>query len=124
MIDTVKNILGLIVTTSTVLGIFTALVNKLFDRKLKPLKDTFEKRFEEDEKKLLKQEMNNCRYRVVTFASDLHKNIPKTRFEYEMIFQYANDYEECVKRLGIVNHLFDTELKYITDCYRKLDKRD
>lgn len=117
MLDTIKDLGSLIITISSVLGIFTGIVNKVFTKKLKPINDKIDR----NEKKALSDQMNNLRYRVVSFASDLHKGIPKTQFEYSVIFQFANEYEEAVEKLNLSNHLFDEELRYIEECYRELD---
>ena len=117
MLEDIKDVLGLIISLSTVLGIFTGVVNKLFNKKLKPVHE----RFEEIDKRELQRHMDNCRFRVVSFASDLHNGVKKTRYEFQIISQFANQYEECVKKLGLVNHIFDSEVEYIEKCYRELD---
>lgn len=117
-IQDIKDILGLIISLSSVLGIFTGIVNKLFNNKLKPVYE----RLKEDEDKALKQEMDTCRFRVVTFAGELRRGVKHTRYEFDIIARFANRYDECVEKLGIVNHLFDTEIQYINECYKKLDE--
>lgn len=117
--ETVKDIstiLGLIISVSSVLGIFTAIVNKSFSKRLKPIED----RLTKDERDNMKNHMNNLRYRVVTFANDLHKGIEHSKYEYSIIFQFINDYEDCIEKLEVSNHLFDEEVRYIEKCYREL----
>ena len=117
MLQEIKDILTFIISLSSVLGIFTGIVNKLFNNKLKPVYD----RLTADEDKALKQEMDTCRFRVVTFAGELRRGVKHTRYEFDIIARFANRYDECVEKLGIVNHLFDTEVEYIEKCYRELD---
>lgn len=116
-VQDLKDILGLIISISSVLGIFTGIVNKLFNNKLKPVY----KRFEDTDKRELQRHMDNCRYRVVSFASELHNGAKKTRYEFQIISQFANQYEECVKELGLVNHIFNSEVEFIEKCYKELD---
>lgn len=116
MLEGLKDVLGLIISLSTVLGIFTGIVNKLFNRKLKPIYD----RFDKDEEKLLKQRMNSARFRVVQFAGELRRGVEHTHYEYESIFTFMDDYEECVTKLKIENNYFTEESRYIKERYRKL----
>ena len=37
--DTVQGVLGIIISMSTVLGVFTGIINKLFSHKLKPIEN-------------------------------------------------------------------------------------
>lgn len=115
-IQDVKDIMGLIISLSSVLGIFTGIVNKLFSNKLKPVYE----RLKEDEDKALKQEMATCRFRVVTFAGELRRGVEHTRYEYESIFTFMDEYEECVERLKIENNYFAEESRYIRERYREL----
>ena len=116
--DTVQGVLGIIISMSTVLGVFTGIINKLFSHKLKPLED----KIDLNEKKSMENDMDEWRYQCVSFASDLHKKIPKTIYEFEIIFKLADKYEQIVEELGIKNNLFDEELLYIKEEYRKLLK--
>lgn len=118
VVKDISTILGLIISISSVLGIFTAIVNKSFAKKLKPI----ENRLSQDEQESMRNQMNNLRYRVVTFANDLHRGIEHSRYEYSIIFQFVNDYEECIEKLGLTNHLFDEEVAFIEKCYRELNK--
>lgn len=114
--EDLKNILTLIISMSTVVGIFSKIVSNIFSKKLKPLED----RITANEEKALKDQMNNLRYRVVSFANDLHNGVSHSRYEYSIIFQFINEYEEAVRELGLTNHLFDEEVKVIEESYRKL----
>lgn len=116
--DTVQSVLGIIISMSTVLGVFTGIVNKLFASKLKPLED----KIDYNEKKSMENDMDEWRYQCVSFSSDLHKKISKTVYEFEIIFKLADKYEQAVEELGIKNNLFDEELLYIKEEYRKLLK--
>lgn len=114
--DTLKNILTIIISMSTVIGIFSKIVSNIFSKKLKPIED----RITKNEEKTLRDQMNNLRYRVVTFANDLHNGVNHSRYEYSIIFQFINEYEQAVEELGLTNHLFDEESMYIEECYRNL----
>lgn len=118
-IKDISAILGLIISMVSVLGIFTSIVNKMFSKKLKPIED----RLTNDEKENTRNQMNNLRYRVVSFANDLHNGNKHSRYEYSIIFQFINDYEKCIEKLELTNHLFDEEVAFIEKCYRELDKR-
>lgn len=120
MLQEIKDILTFIISLSSVLGIFTGIVNKLFNNKLKPIYD----RFDKDEEQLLKQRMNSARFRVVQFAGELRRGVEHTHYEYESIFTYMDEYEECVERLKIENNYFNEESRYIRERYRQLmDKK-
>lgn len=116
MVQELKDILGLIISISSVLGIFTGIVNKLFNNKLKPIEDHIEKNRLEN----LKKNMEEWRYQVVSFSSELRKGISKTRFEFEAIFIFIDEYEEAVEELGLTNNFFSEEVVYIKECYREL----
>lgn len=116
--DTVQGVLGIIISMSTVLGVFTGIINRLFSHKLKPI----ENKIDVNEKKSMENDMDEWRYQCVSFASDLHKKISKTVYEFEIIFKLADKYEQAVEELGIKNNLFDEELLYIKEEYRKLLK--
>ena len=120
MIDTIKDLGGLIITISSVLGIFTGIVNKVFTKKLKPIEDKIEKHRLAN----LRADMEEWRYQVVSFASDLHKGIPKTRHEYEAIFVFMDEYEKAVEELGINNNFFTEESRVIRESYRELNNKD
>lgn len=119
MIDTIKDLGGLIVTISSVLGIFTGIVNKVFTKKLKPIEDKIEKHRLAN----LRADMEEWRYQVVSFASDLHKGIPKTRHEYEAIFVFMDEYEKAVEELGINNNFFTIESQLIRESYKELNNK-
>lgn len=113
---TIKEILGLIISLSTVFGIFTGIINRMFSKKLKPLEDRIDKEHQDS----IKKDMSQLRYIVVSFASDLHNGIPKTRFEFDAIFQFIGEYETIIKQLNIKNGLFEEEVSYIREQYHNL----
>lgn len=115
-IKDISAILGLIISMVSVLGIFTSIVNKMFSKKLKPIED----RLTNDEKENTRNQMNNLRYRVVSFANDLHNGIKHSRYEFEIIFTFIDGYEEMVEKLGVTNNYFSEECRYITEQYREL----
>ncbi len=114
--STLDSILGLILTVSSVLGVFTALVNKLFSVKLDPI----EKRIDRIDEMTLRNDMQIWRFQVTRFSSEVRRGIPKTKFEYESIFTLITDYEMAVERLGIANGFFTSEVDYIKEQYNKL----
>lgn len=116
MITNIKNTLEIIITITSVLGIFTGIVNKLFSTKLKPIRD----RIDNMEVDNLRENLQQYRHSVVCFASELRKGEKKTRFEFDSILAFINLYESGVKKLGIHNGLFEEEVHYIIEEYRKL----
>lgn len=119
MIDTIKELGSLVITLSSVLGIFTGIVNKIFTKKLKPI----EEKIEQHRLANLRADMEEWRYQVVSFAGDLHKGIPKTRHEYEAIFVFMDEYERAVEELGITNNFFKEESRMIRESYRELNNK-
>lgn len=120
IIKDISSILGLILSVASVLGIFTGIVNKIFSKKLKPL----EERLLADEKENTRNQMNNLRYRVVSFANDLHIGRKHSRYEFEIIFTFIDEYEKIVEKLGVNNNYFTEECRYITEQYRELVNND
>lgn len=114
--DIVKNVLGLIISGSTVLGIFTGVINKMFDNKLKPL----EKKIDNMDKDSMKHDMGQLRYLVVSFANDLRNGVPKSKFQFDAVFSFIDEYEEMIEALHIKNGLFKEEEAYIREQYHKL----
>ena len=114
--DTIKNVLGLLVSFSTVVGIFTGIINKLFTKKLAPI----ENRIEQSEKNSIKHDLGQLRYLIVSFSNDLRNNVPKSRFQYDAIFSFIDEYEEMIKLLKIKNGLFEEEKRYIQKRYQDL----
>ena len=111
-----KDILGLIISLSTVFGIFTAIINKMFSKKLKPLED----RIDQGEKNSMKHDMGQLRYLVVSFANDLRNGVSKSKFQFDAVFSFIDEYEEMINTLHIKNGLFLEEENYIKEQYRKL----
>lgn len=114
--ELLKTILSVIISLSTVLTIFTGIVNTLFDKKLKPIDEKIEKNRLDS----VKEDMRMARYQVVKFASELRQGVKKTRYEFEAVAEFANSYEHAVKELGITNNFFTAEEDFIKDCYHKL----
>ena len=120
MIDTIKELGSLVITLSSVLGIFTGIVNRVFTKKLKPI----EEKIEQHRLANLRADMEEWRYQVVSFASDLHKGIPKTRYEYEAIFVFMDEYEKAIAELGINNNFFTIESQLIRESYKELNNKN
>lgn len=116
--DMVKNILGIVISLSTVFGIFTGIINKMFSKKLKPI----ENRIDQERKDSIKHDLGQLRYLVVSFANDLRNGVPKSRFQFEAVFGFMDEYEEMINQLHIKNGLFAEEESFIREQYRKLEK--
>lgn len=116
MLEGLKDILGLIISLSTVLGIFTGIVNKLFNNKLKPINDKIEK----NHRASVREDMRMARYQVVKFASELRRGVEKTRYEFEAVAELADTYEKAVAELGVKNSFFEEEELYIKQKYHEL----
>lgn len=118
--DTLKNILGLIISLTSVFGIFTGIVNKLFNNKLKPI----ENKIDNTEKEGLKRDMMMVRSQVISAAADLHRGIELTKYQYDYLFDCMDMYEDYVKKLNITNNLFTSEEDYIKQRYKEfIDKK-
>ena len=109
----VKEILGLIISLSAVFGIFTGIINKMFNKKLQPL----EQKIDANEMEAMKRDMNLVRANIINFASDLHRGVTPTKYQFDYVFDCMNSYEDYVKKLEITNNLFTSEEKYIKDKY-------
>lgn len=118
--ENIQAILGIIISVSTVLGIFTGIINKLFNKKLKPIEEKIEKNRRES----IKEDMRMARFNVVKFASELRRGMEKTRFEFEAISELADTYEKAVEELGIKNSFFEEEEIYIKEKYHELCDRE
>lgn len=114
--NTVKEVLGLIISLSTVFGMFTGILNKMLTKKLKPIED----RIDQEHKDSIKHDMGQLRYIVVSFANDLRNGIPKSKFQFDAVFSFIDEYEEMIDQLHIKNGLFREEETFIREQYRKL----
>ena len=112
----IKDILGIIISVSTVLGIFTGIINKMFTNKLKPLED----RIDQEHKDSVAHDMGQLRYIVVSFANDLRNGVPKSKFQFDAVFSFMDEYENMINQMNIKNGLFIEEENYIKDQYHKL----
>lgn len=117
--ETIKTILSLIVSLSAVFGIFTGIINKSFAKRLKPL----ENRIEEGEKNSMRHDLGQLRYLVVSFANDLRNGIPKSKFQFDAVFAFIDEYDEMINKLKIKNSLFHEEVAYIRDKYHELEDK-
>ena len=117
--EIMKTILSLIISLSTVLGIFTGIINKSFAKRLKPLED----RIERGEKNSMKHDLGQLRYLVVSFANDLRNGVPKSKFQFDAVFAFIDEYEEMISKLKIKNSLFHEEVTYIRDKYHELEDK-
>ena len=82
--ELLKTILSVIISLSTVLTIFTSIVNTLFDKKLKPIDEKIEKNRLDS----IKQNMRLARHHVTSFAGELHRGVEHTLEETESIFEF------------------------------------
>lgn len=113
---TLKDILGLVISLSTVFGIFTGVINKMFDNKLKPL----EQKMDNMDKDSTKHDLGQLRYLIVSFSNDLRNGVPKSKFQYDAVFSFIDEYEDMIAKLHIKNGLFHEEKLYIQEQYHKL----
>ena len=107
----IQQTLTLIISLATVFGIFTGIINWLFDKKLNPIKED-----------TLRSDLAIYRYNVVSFASDLRQDqeMDSLKNEYDAIFNFIDMYEDGVKKLNITNNLFVSEVEYIKKKYSEL----
>lgn len=108
--------LAFIISLTTVLGIFTGIINKIFNKRLKPIVD----RLDKSDKENLEDKMQQWRFECVTFASNLRKGTKYSIYEFQAIFVFADKYEQAVERLEIKNNLFSEELSFIKKKYAEL----
>lgn len=114
-----KNILSIIISLSTVLTIFTGIINKLFSDKLKPIDEKIEKNRLDG----IKQNMRLARHHVVTFAGEIHRGRRPTLEETEAIFEFIDTYDNAIEELGIQNSFFVAEEEFIKDYYQSLKQK-
>lgn len=117
--DTFKTILSIIISVSSVLGVFTGIINKLFNNKLKPLED----KIEANRLDAIKQNMRLARHHVVTFAGELHRGRVATLEETEAIFEFIDTYDSAIEELGIQNSFFVAEEEFIKEYYQALKQK-
>lgn len=114
--DTVQGVLGIIISMSTVLGVFTGIINRLFSHKLKPIENKMDANREES----IRQHMKVARHEVVSFAGELHRGVKHTLEETEAIFEFIDTYNNAIDELGISNSLFVAEEEFIKEYYQSL----
>lgn len=90
----------------TQLGILLAAISKILDSKMK------------ERNKISRMLL---RYTIVSFASDLHKGVAKTRDQFLSIFEQIDEYKEICEKYNLKNHLFEEECEFIDKCYHSLD---
>lgn len=115
-VELLKTILSVIISLSTVLTIFTGIVNTLFDKKLKPIDEKIEKNRLDS----IKQNMRLARHHVTSFAGELHRGVEHTLEETEAIFEFIDTYESAIEELGIQNSFFVAEEEFIKEYYQSL----
>lgn len=86
----------------------------------KVLDDSLEDKLNEKLRGLYDDNRRQYRFQIVDFAGDLHNGIPKTREEFQAIFEIFDRYESLVERLNIKNHYVDSEMNYINEQYKKI----
>lgn len=117
--ENIQALLGIIISTSTVLGIFTGIINTIFNKKLKPIEEKIEKNRRDN----IKQNMRLARHHVVTFAGELHRGRIATLEETEAIFEFIDTYESAIEELGIQNSFFVAEEEFIKEYYQTLKQK-
>lgn len=118
VVQTIQTIFAFIISLTTVLGIFTAIINKSFAKKLKPIED----RMDKETAKALEKSMLMWRFEIVTFASELHNGAKKSTYEFDAIFTFIDEYSKAVKQLNIKNSLFEAEEEFIRETYKNIVK--
>ena len=61
---------------------------------------------------------------LIYYGGDIFRTTGLTIYEFEIIFKLADKYEQMVEELGVKNNLFEEELLYIKEEYRKLLKNN
>ena len=117
--ELVKTILSIVISLSTVLTIFTGIINTLFNNKLKPIDEKIEKNRVES----IKQNMRLARHHVTSFAGELHRGVEHTLEETEAIFEFIDTYESAIEELGIQNSFFVAEEEFIKEYYQSLKQQ-
>lgn len=106
MKELILTIAEYITACGVIVGAVIGAISKMLDKEFKPIRNR-------DRKQL--------RYTIVSFASELHKGIPKTRDEFLAIFELIDEYKEICDHEHIKNHLFEEEEKYINKRFQDLD---
>ena len=117
MMGTLKDILSIIISLSAVLGIFTGIIGKMFAKKLKPIED----RIDQEHQDSMKHDLGQLRYIVVSFANDLRNGESKSKFQFDAVFGFMDEYDEMISQLNIKNGLFKEEESYIKEKYHELE---
>ena len=113
----IQTFFALFISLTTVLGIFTAIINKIFNKRLKPI----EEKIDITERDGLKRDMMIVRSNVINAAADLHRGIELTKYQYDFVFDCMNMYDDYVKKLNITNNLFTSEEEYIKERYKEFN---
>ena len=119
MAQNTQTFLTLFISLTTVLGVFTGIINKIFSNKLKPI----EKRLDDTEKDALRRDMMIMRNAVISAGADLHRGIELTKYQYEYVFDCMDMYDDYVKKLEITNNLFSSEEEYIKQKYKEFNDK-
>ena len=106
MLNIIIEVSKYITALGVALGAVSKIIDKTFDKKLKPLTN---------------RDRMQLRFEIVSFASELHKGVAHTRDEYLAVFELMDEYKEICKQLGIENHVFEAECKYIDKKFQELD---
>lgn len=117
--QSIQTFLALFISLTTVLGIFTAIINKSFSKKLKPIED----KIDTTERDGLKRDMMIVRSNVINAAADLHRGVELTKYQYDFIFDCMDMYDDYVKKLKITNNLFSSEEEYIKEKYKEFNDK-
>ena len=108
-ISNIQTVVSLLIGMSTLLGIFAGIINKMLDKKLKGLYHDNRRQY---------------RYMIVDFAGDLHNGIKKTKDEFQSILDIFGRYESLVDKLKVSNHYVDSEMEYIKEKKRELERKE
>ena len=83
-----------------------------------------EKRSDEQQYSIDKNEMDRIRWEVLDFANDCRNSIKHTKDEFEHIINLNTKYHVLLDRYEEENGVFDAEYEYILELYRKCQRNN
>ncbi len=101
----INNWVVLIAGNITSITVIVTTISKMLDLKFKSVYDN---------------QRLQLRYEICNFAGDLRNEIPKTREEFQAIFEMYDRYEMLIEKLKLKNHYIDNEMNYIKEQYKLL----
>lgn len=71
----------------------------------------------ERENKQMQREIKEMRYKIIRFSKELRCDDPKSKDEFNHIFETIGDYHKILDELGLENGQIDIEVQYINSRY-------